>query len=55
MKKYAQEKGVMDEKWNMLTEIKKKAIYYLARQSFLAVKTDRQMKCMIWCILKILF
>nr|WP_317623294.1 SCO family protein [Paenimyroides ceti] len=38
LKKYAQEKGVMDEKWNMLSG-DKKAIYYLARQSFLAVKT----------------
>lgn len=38
LKKYAQEKGVMDEKWNMLTG-DKKTIYYLARQSFLAVKT----------------
>jgi len=29
---------VIDEKWNMLTGDKKE-IYYLARQSFLAVKT----------------
>ena len=35
---YAKEKGVMDDKWNMLTG-NKKEIYYLARQSFLAVKT----------------
>ncbi len=35
---YAKEKGVIDEKWNMLTGDKKE-IYYLARQSFLAVKT----------------
>ncbi|HLW63368.1 MAG TPA: SCO family protein [Flavobacterium sp.] len=35
---YAKEKGVMDDKWNMLTGDKKE-IYYLARQSFLAVKT----------------
>lgn len=35
---YAKEKGVIDEKWNMLTG-DKKDIYYLARQSFLAVKT----------------
>ena len=35
---YAKEKGVMDQKWNMLTGDKKE-IYYLARQSFLAVKT----------------
>src|SRR5690606_38529354 len=35
---YAKEKGVIDEKWNMLTG-DRKDIYYLARQSFLAVKT----------------
>jgi len=35
---YAKEKGVIDEKWNMLTGDKRE-IYYLARQSFLAVKT----------------
>lgn len=35
---YAKEKGVRDDKWNMVTG-DKKAIYYLARQSFLAVKT----------------
>jgi len=38
LKKYAVEKGVVDSKWNLLTG-DKKAIYYLARQSFLAVKT----------------
>lgn len=39
LRKYATEKGVIDSKWNMLTG-DKKAIYYLARQSFLAVKTE---------------
>lgn len=38
LRKYADEKGVIDTKWNMVTG-DKKAIYYLARQSFLAVKT----------------
>jgi protein SCO1/2 len=38
LRKYADEKGVIDSKWNLLTG-DKKAIYYLARQSFLAVKT----------------
>ena len=38
LRKYADEKGVIDAKWNMVTG-DKKAIYYLARQSFLAVKT----------------
>ena len=38
LRKYADEKGVMDEKWNLLTG-SKRDIYYLARQSFLAVKT----------------
>lgn len=38
LRKYADEKGVLDHKWNMLTG-EKKDIYYLARQSFLAVKT----------------
>jgi protein SCO1 len=40
LKKYAHEKGVLDEKWNLLTG-DKKAIYYLARKSFLAVKTGK--------------
>ena len=35
---YAKEKGVNSKKWNLLTG-DKKDIYYLARQSFLAVKT----------------
>ena len=39
LRKYANEKGVNDAKWNLLTG-DKKAIYYLARQSFLAVKTE---------------
>jgi len=38
LKKYALSKGVIDAQWNMLTGDKKE-IYYLARQSFLAVKT----------------
>lgn len=40
LKKYAQEKGVIDSKWNLLTG-DKKAIYYLARKSFLVVKTGK--------------
>src|SRR5690606_3799377 len=39
LRKYANKKGVIDAKWNMVTG-DKKAIYYLARQSFLAVKTE---------------
>ncbi|MEG0916206.1 MAG: SCO family protein [Myroides sp.] len=39
LRKYADKKGVIDAKWNMVTG-DKKAIYYLARQSFLAVKTE---------------
>lgn len=38
LKKYAIEKGVLDSKWNLLTG-DKKDIYYLARKSFLVVKT----------------
>lgn len=38
LKKYAQEKGVIDEKWNLVTG-NKKDIYYIARKSYLAVKT----------------
>ncbi len=38
LKKYALEKGVLDSKWNLLTG-DKKDIYYLARKSFLVVKT----------------
>ncbi|AWA29208.1 SCO family protein [Flavobacterium magnum] len=38
LKKYAVEKGVIDSKWNLVTG-NKKDIYYLARKSYLAVKT----------------
>lgn len=38
LKAYAEEKGVIDRKWNMLTGDKKQ-IYNLARKSYLAVKT----------------
>lgn len=38
LKAYAQHKGVIDAKWNLVTG-NKKDIYYLARQSYLAVKT----------------
>lgn len=40
LKKYALAKGVIDSKWNLLTG-DKKAIYYLARKSFLVVKTGK--------------
>lgn len=40
LKKYAIEKGVLDNKWNLLTG-NKKDIYYLARKSFLVVKTGK--------------
>ena len=40
LKRYAQEKGVIDSKWNLLTG-DKKDIYYLARKSFLVVKTGK--------------
>lgn len=39
LKAYAQEKGVVDAKWNLVTG-DKKHIYELARKSYLAVKTD---------------
>jgi protein SCO1/2 len=39
LKKYALEKGVIDEKWNLVTGDKKQ-IYELARKSYLAVKND---------------
>lgn len=39
LKRYAKEKGVIDEKWNLVTGDKKQ-IYELARKSYLAVKTD---------------
>jgi protein SCO1/2 len=38
LKKYALEKGVIDAKWNLVTG-DKKAIYRIARKSYLAVKT----------------
>jgi protein SCO1/2 len=38
LKKYAIEKGVNDSRWNLVTG-NKKDIYYLARKSYLAVKT----------------
>ena len=38
LKKYEIEKGIDSKKWNLLTG-KKEEIYYLARKSFLAVKT----------------
>ncbi|MEK9613484.1 MAG: SCO family protein [Flavobacteriaceae bacterium] len=39
LKRYALEKGVNDQKWNLVTGDKKK-IYTLARKSYLAVKND---------------
>ena len=38
LKEYAIRKGVIDSKWNLVTGDKKQ-IYYLARKSYLAVKT----------------
>jgi protein SCO1/2 len=40
LKKYAIEKGVIDSKWNLVTG-NKKYIYYIARKSYLAVKTGK--------------
>jgi protein SCO1/2 len=40
LKKYAAEKGVDDSRWNLVTG-DKKDIYYLARKSYLAVKTGK--------------
>ncbi|HCQ14044.1 SCO family protein [Flavobacterium sp.] len=40
LKKYALEKGVLDAKWNLVTG-DKKDIYYIARKSYLAVKTGK--------------
>ena len=40
LKKYAEEKGVDDTRWNLVTGDKKE-IYYLARKSYLAVKTGK--------------
>ena len=39
LKKYAREKGVIDQKWNLVTGDKKQ-IYELARKSYLAVMDD---------------
>jgi protein SCO1/2 len=39
LKRYALEKGVNDQKWNLVTGDKKK-IYTLARKSYLAVKDN---------------
>lgn len=39
LKKYALEKGVIDSKWNLVTG-DKKAIYGIARKSYLVVKTS---------------
>jgi len=38
LKAYARKKGVIDSKWNLVTG-DKKDIYYIARKSYLAVKT----------------
>lgn len=38
LKEYAKKKGVRDNKWNLVTG-EKKDIYYIARKSYLAVKT----------------
>ncbi|WP_159779646.1 SCO family protein [Flavobacterium sp. 9AF] len=40
LKAYANEKGVIDSKWNLVTG-DKKDIYYIARKSYLVVKTGR--------------
>ncbi len=40
LKKYALEKGVMDNKWNLVTG-DKSAIYYIARKSYMVVKTGK--------------
>jgi protein SCO1/2 len=40
LKAYAQRKGVIDSKWNLVTG-NKKDIYYIARKSYLAVKTGK--------------
>lgn len=40
LKKYALEKGVIDQKWNLVTG-NKKDIYYIARKSYLAVETGK--------------
>ena len=40
LKVYAKRKGVIDAKWNLVTG-NKKDIYYIARKSYLAVKTGK--------------
>lgn len=40
LKAYAERKGVIDTKWNLVTG-DKKDIYYIARKSYLAVKTGK--------------
>ena len=40
LKEYAERKGVIDAKWNLVTG-NKKDIYYIARKSYLAVKTGK--------------
>jgi protein SCO1/2 len=40
LKAYAERKGVLDNKWNLVTG-NKKDIYYIARKSYLAVKTGK--------------
>ena len=40
LKQYAEEKGVIDSKWNLVTG-EKKDIYYIARKSYLVVKTGK--------------
>jgi protein SCO1 len=40
LKKYAVEKGVLDNKWNLVTG-NKKDVYYIARKSYLAVETGK--------------
>lgn len=40
LKAYAKRKGVLDSKWNLVTG-DKKDIYYIARKSYLAVKTGK--------------
>ncbi|MES2748742.1 MAG: SCO family protein [Bacteroidota bacterium] len=40
LKKYAIEKGVIDSKWNLVTG-NKSDIYFIARKSYLAVKTGK--------------
>ena len=40
LKKYAKEKGIIDEKWNLVTG-NQQEIYKIARQSYLVVKTGK--------------